>query len=98
MAREPKKPDTSQPAEDMFGRPTGLRHEEGEARPRELDHVWTLDAQYAQGPRPHEEDEEYGSLDELSDGDGLRSDLGTNPLPEVYWAAYPGGHKPDDER
>ncbi|MCP3138249.1 hypothetical protein [Pyxidicoccus xibeiensis] len=35
-------------------------------------------------------------LDELPDGDGPRSDAGTNPLPDVYWAAYPG-QKPDEE-
>ena len=32
-----------------------------------------------------------GGIDELSDGDGPRSDRGTNPLPETYWADYPGG-------
>jgi hypothetical protein len=31
-----------------------------------------------------------GGIDELPDGDGPRSDRNTNPLPESYWADYPG--------
>ncbi|CAM4516191.1 MULTISPECIES: hypothetical protein [Myxococcus] len=30
-------------------------------------------------------------LDEIGDGDGPRSDAGTNPLPDTYWSAYPYG-------
>ncbi|NVJ00294.1 hypothetical protein HV824_19500 [Myxococcus sp. AM009] len=30
-------------------------------------------------------------LDEIGDGDGPRSDAGTNPLPDTYWNAYPDG-------
>ncbi|NVJ08104.1 hypothetical protein HUW63_23035 [Myxococcus sp. AM001] len=30
-------------------------------------------------------------LDEIGDGDGPRSDAGTNPLPDTYWSAYPDG-------
>lgn len=104
MAQDTKKPSTPQPAEDMFGRPTGPRHEETGTRPREAKPTGkteTTDAQYAQGPRKRtEEEEEDGgrsSIDELPDGDGLRSDLGTNRLPEVYWSAYPD-KKPDGER
>lgn len=91
-----------QPAEDMFGRPTSPRHDErgtrsreDETRSREIDEAPTLDAQYACGPRPHARDDEAG-IDDLPDGDGLRSDLGKNPLPDFYWAAYPDG-KPDEE-
>jgi len=29
-------------------------------------------------------------LDDIPDGDGPRSDAGTNPLPDLYWTAYPG--------
>jgi hypothetical protein len=36
-------------------------------------------------------------LDDIPDGDGPRSDAGTNPLPEVYWSAYPD-QTPDGER
>jgi hypothetical protein len=96
-----KKPSSPphQPAEDMFGRPTATRHADpdAEARSREIDEAPTMDAQYACGPRPHKDDEECGSIDDLPDGDGLRSDLGKNPLPEHYWSAYPGG-KPDGEK
>ena len=38
-----------------------------------------------------EEEPRRGGIDDLSDGDGPRSDRGTNPLPESYWADYPGG-------
>lgn len=92
-----KKPSTppTQPAEDMFGRPTGLRHADDETRSREIDEAPTMDAKYACGPRPHQKDDE-GGIDDIPDGDGLRSDLGKNPLPEHYWSAYPDG-KPDGE-
>ena len=92
--KKPTSPPT-QPAEDMFGRPTSPRHDEAETRSREIDEARTVDAQYACGPRPLERDD-VASLDDLPDGDGLRSDLGKNPLPEVYWSAYPDG-KPDGE-
>ncbi len=94
-----KKPSSppNQPAEDMFGRPTDTRHADDEARAREIDEAPTLDAQYACGPRPHKDDAECGSIDDIPDGDGLRSDLGKNPLPELYWSAYPDG-KPDGEK
>jgi hypothetical protein len=98
MARETKQPQETQPAEDMFGRSTGTRHAEEGTRPREEDACSTVDAQYAKGPKPHDDPDEVCSIDDLPDGDGLRSDLGTNPLPDVYWSAYPGGHKPDDDK
>jgi hypothetical protein len=41
-----------------------------------------------------EKEAAYGGVGELPDGDGLRSDLGTNPLPNGYWDSYPG-KKPD---
>jgi hypothetical protein len=87
--QDTKKPGT-QPAEDMFGRPTTSRHEEPATRP----------AQDAPGAQSHgsrkstEEEEEHpnaGGLDDVPDGDGPRSDRGNNPLPESYWADYPGG-------
>lgn len=91
-----KKLSFPQPAEDMFGRSTSVRHEEAETRAREIDEAPTMDAQYACGPRLHAEEDECGSIDDIPDGDGLRSDLGKNPLPDVYWSAFPGG-KPDGE-
>jgi hypothetical protein len=98
MARDTKKPDSTQPAEDMLGRPTTTRHEQLENHQRELDECRTVDAQYAKGPMPHEDNDEPCSIDDLPDGDGLRSDLGTNRLPDVYWSAFPGGDKPGDAR
>lgn len=68
---------------------------EYKARSRSLEEVSTLDAEYALGPRAYERDDEAG-IDDLPDGDGLRSDLGKNPLPEGYWGAYPDG-KPEGE-
>jgi hypothetical protein len=92
MATQDKKQPAPQPAEDMFGRPTSPRHDEEPA---------TRPGQSAPGrdktgslKSTEEEDEEghhRGGLDDIPDGDGPRSDRGTNPLPEVYWADYPGG-------
>jgi hypothetical protein len=82
--QDPKKPAT-QPAEDMFGRPTSPQHAEPATRP----------AKDAPGEEKHstrksteeEEDEPHrGGIDDLSDGD-----RGNNPLPDTYWADYPGG-------
>jgi hypothetical protein len=86
--RETKKPGT-QPAEDMFGRPTSPRHEEPVARPKQ-----DAPGEGRSGSRKSTEEEEEhrdaGGLDDIPDGDGPRSDRGTNPLPESYWADYPG--------
>jgi hypothetical protein len=87
--QDTKKPET-QPAEDMFGHPTTPAHDEPASHP----------AQDAPGqPNPgsrkstaeEEEEPRRGGIDDLSDGDGPRSDRGTNPLPDSYWADYPGG-------
>jgi hypothetical protein len=32
-----------------------------------------------------------GGVDDIPDGDGPRSDRGTNPLPDCYWDDFPGG-------
>ena len=91
-----------QPAEDMFGRPTDVRNAQSESEP-------TREQQSThQRPRhdppddfrkrcQQDADEEAacGGVGEIPDGDGVRSGLGTNPLPEGYWAAYPG-KKPDE--
>ncbi|XXF78001.1 hypothetical protein P2318_33885 [Myxococcaceae bacterium GXIMD 01537] len=93
MAQNPRVSSENQPVEDMFGRPTGVRHEEIGTRPRERDEPGMPGV--AHEARSEEEEDDgslddlVGSLDDISDGDGLRSDLGTNPLPEVYWSAYP---------
>ena len=89
MAQQENKQPGTQPAEDMFGRPTSPTHEEPARRP----------AQEAPGEgnapsrkSTEEEDEHHGAsgLDEIPDGDGPRSDRGNNPLPDSYWECYPG--------
>ncbi len=92
-----------QPAEDMFGRPTDVRNEQEEQEPtREQQGAHTSPRQdhsedYRKRCAREAEDEvACGGVGEIPDGDGVRSDRGTNPLPEGYWSAYPG-KKPDDE-
>ncbi|HVG60143.1 MAG TPA: hypothetical protein VNA24_16410 [Hyalangium sp.] len=86
--RDTKKPGT-QPAEDMFGRPTSPRHEEPVSRPPQD----APGGEHSGSRKSTEEEEEHGEvggLDDIPDGDGPRSDRGNNPLPESYWAYYPG--------
>lgn len=86
--QDTKQPGT-QPAEDMFGRPTSPRHEEPVSRPKR-----DAPGEGHSGSRKSTEEEEehdgLGGLDDIPDGDGPRSDRGTNPLPEIYWEDYPG--------
>jgi hypothetical protein len=100
MAKRDTKAPTTQPAEDMFGRPTSTRNEGAEGPSREAQGAQQLPENEGKAERkaqPHrdEDDEEeaqkeraYGGVGELPDGDGVRSDRGTNPLPSSYWAAY----------
>ncbi len=87
--QDTKKPGT-QPAEDMFGRSTSPRHDEPATRPAK-----DAPGEEKHGSRKSTEEEEdepsRGGIDDLSDGDGPRSDRGTNPLPDTYWEDYPGG-------
>jgi hypothetical protein len=88
--QDTKKPGT-QPAEDMFGRPTSPSHEEPVTRPAK---DAPGEGQPCSRKSTEEEDEhprDCGGLDDIPDGDGPRSDRGNNPLPETYWADYPGG-------
>lgn len=89
MAKKETQQPATQPAEDMFGRPTSPQHTEPTQRPAQ--HAPGEDA--APSRKSTEEEEEHvdaGGLDEVPDGDGPRSDRGTNPLPDSYWAQYPG--------
>lgn len=82
-----KKPGT-QPAEDMFGRPISPRHEEPASRPNQDSPIEAHPSR-----KSTEEEAEHGDvggLDDIPDGDGPRSDRGNNPLPECYWADFPG--------
>lgn len=85
--RDTKKPG-SQPAEDMFGRPTSPGHEEPVSRPKEA----PGEGHHASRKSTEEEEEHHdvGGLDDIPDGDGPRSDRGNNPLPESYWADFQG--------
>lgn len=92
MANQDEKKPSTRPAEDMFGRPTSPRHAEPASR-SERD----ASVQDNTGSLKSTEEEEEGEarhstgVDEIPDGDGPRSDRGTNPLPETYWADFPGG-------
>ncbi|ADO68216.1 hypothetical protein [Stigmatella aurantiaca] len=93
MATQEKKQPGTQPAEDMFGRPTSPHPQEPSERPRQE----PPDAGAGKRAREDEEEEEEsdeehgrGGIDDIPDGDGPRSDRGTNPLPTVYWTSYPG--------
>ena len=100
MANQDTRP-PSQPAEDMFGRPTDTRGEQSEHEPsreRQGAHQLPRHERSDECIRHAQEDAEkevaYGGVGELPDGDGVRSDLGTNPLPHGYWDSYPD-KKPD---
>jgi hypothetical protein len=96
--RDQKTP--TQPTEDMFGRPTSPRRDEEEQGPsRDAQGEQKLPARErtAQGgDKDADEEASYGGVGELSDGDGVRSDKGTNPLPSSYWSAYPA-NKPGED-
>ncbi len=92
MAERKKEQPGIQPPEDFYGRPTGPRPG---ARDEEADRKRAAapGEDREQEKRPHTIDPTErtpGSiLDEIPDGDGPRSDAGTNPLPHEYWDAYP---------
>ncbi len=81
MATQEKKQPETQPAEDMFGRPTR----------RDAPMQDRTGSRQSTAQEPEEQERHLGGIDDIPDGDGPRSDRGTNPLPEVYWADYPGG-------
>ena len=80
------------PAEDLRGRPTTVRGEPTEGLPRrEADAERRDEERRGVNPRgsTDEERDESEALNAIPDGDGPRSDRGTNPLPEHYWDAKP---------
>lgn len=99
--RDNQKPGMQAP-ESYYGDGAGPRHEAQEHDAKERTGTRTP----APGEDRHQEAHPYtidptertpgAILDELPDGDGPRSDAGTNPLPDVYWDAFPDG-KPDSE-
>jgi hypothetical protein len=101
MANQDRRPPL-QTAEDMFGRPTDVRHENAEGQPtreqqtqHRIPHHEHPDECTKHAEEEAEAEAAYGGVGEIPDGDGVRSDLGTNPLPDVYWSAYPD-KKPDE--
>lgn len=102
MAERDSKQPGIQPAEDYYGKATGPRHEAQEKEGRERTGTRTPapgeDRQQELHPHTIDPTERTPGaiLDEIPDGDGPRSDAGTNPLPDVYWSAYPD-RKPDEE-
>jgi hypothetical protein len=100
MATQDGKPDT-QPTEDMYGREDDPRNEQAHwAQPARAEqctpHAASPEACLKEAEEEAERERSFGGVGELPDGDGVRSDLGTNPLPEVYWSAFPD--KPDGGR
>ncbi len=94
MATHDKSTPPPQSAEDMFGRPTDVRHEEPEPGPsreqqtaHRIPRVDTPDPLHRKFEDEAEQEAAYGGVGEIPDGDGVRSDLGTNPLPEDYWSS-----------
>ncbi|MCP3137268.1 hypothetical protein [Pyxidicoccus xibeiensis] len=88
MAEHDTKQPVIQPPEDFRGRPKAPEHEE-EDTPRSA-----APGKQARAIDPSERTP-GAILDELPDGDGPRSDAGTNPLPDTYWDSYPDSDKPD---
>jgi hypothetical protein len=83
------------------GRKTDTRNEQAHwAQPSRAKqaprHEATPEECHKEAEQEAERERSFGGVGELPDGDGVRSDLGTNPLPEVYWSAFPG--TPDDKR
>ncbi|AEI63818.1 hypothetical protein [Corallococcus macrosporus] len=85
-----------QPPEDYYGRTQATRHPtpEPDENEQERDLADTAEsAEDTQRMRTIDPAERTPGaiLDEIGDGDGPRSDAGTNPLPDTYWSAYPEG-------
>jgi hypothetical protein len=91
MATQDREQPAPQPTEDMFGRPTSPRHDEPATRPGQSAPARDQTGSRKSTEEESEEGHDQGGLDDIPDGDGPRSDRGTNPLPDVYWADYPGG-------
>lgn len=99
MAERDKKQPGIQPSEDYYGRETSPRHGAQEQEGQQRTGTRAPDEEREQEKHAHTIDPTERTpgaiLDEIPDGDGPRSDAGTNPLPDVYWSAYPD-RKPED--
>lgn len=103
MAKDNRRQPALQPAEDYYGRPTGPQHQDEpshQEEPREApdtprrapDDTDEDDVEDSRRAHPMDPTERTPGaiLDDIPDGDGPRSDAGTNPLPDHYWTAFPG--------
>lgn len=93
MAERDKKQPGIQPPEDYYGREKAPRRGAPDEEQRTGTRPSAPDEDREQEKHAHTIDPTERTpgaiLDEIPDGDGPRSDAGTNPLPEVYWSAYP---------
>lgn len=95
MAERKKEQPGIQPPENYYGETTGRRHETRgeETEEREGTRAAAPGEDREQQKHSHTIDPTERTpgaiLDEIPDGDGPRSDAGTNPLPHEYWDAYP---------
>lgn len=85
-----------QPPEDYYGRTEDLREhtpetEENEEERTMADTAESTEHTHRMRTIDPAERTPGSILDEIGDGDGPRSDAGTNPLPDTYWNAYPEG-------
>ncbi|MFP2963936.1 hypothetical protein ACLEPN_41025 [Myxococcus sp. 1LA] len=85
-----------QPPEDYYGRTEETRHPTPESKENEQERDLAdtaKSAEHSKHMRTIDPTERTPGaiLDEIGDGDGPRSDAGTNPLPDTYWSAYPDG-------
>jgi hypothetical protein len=101
---EKKQERGASPAEDYYGRTTTVdggsedvppaeREAGSEERPGAGPAAPRADADEEETENPRGESQEERdpreAFNAIPDGDGPRSDRGTNPLPETYWSAYP---------
>ncbi|ATB51432.1 hypothetical protein [Corallococcus macrosporus] len=85
-----------QPPEDYYGRtdetqPPSLAPDENEQERTMADTAESTEHTQRMHTIDPTERTPGAILDEIGDGDGPRSDAGTNPLPDTYWSAYPDG-------
>jgi hypothetical protein len=81
--------DEGQPSREQQGAHQLPKTDKGDKRDPEEDFHKQCDAFHKHCEHDAEEEIAYGGVGAIPDGDGVRSDLGTNPLPETYWSAFP---------
>ncbi|WP_241757857.1 hypothetical protein [Myxococcus landrumensis] len=92
MVKDPRRQPAPQPIEDFYGRSIALQDEEEPQEPPESPPPDddAPDTPWHAHPMNPAERTPRAILDDIPDGDGPRSDAGTNPLPDLYWTAFPG--------